>query len=113
MPTWSVRCRHNACRHRRTATVHPDEYQVVPACKVCGQRKGWRVEKKLYNKRGLCNCSGPDQVRGVHFPHRPHHPLCDNNPNGERNQALGRGVDVEDLPLELMGEVCSADEAPF
>lgn len=113
MASYAVRCRHNACRHRRTSSVHPDEYKVVPRCPKCGHRKGWRIEDKAYNRRELCNCSGPDMVRGVHFPHRTHHPLCDNNPNGARNQALARGVKPDELPLELMGEVCTDDTPPF
>lgn len=113
MASYSVRCRHHACRHRRTSRTHPDEYKVVPRCPRCGNRKGWRIEDKAYNRRELCNCGGPDMVRGVHFPHRRHHPLCDDNPDGERNQALARGVKQEDLPLELIGKVCNTDEPPF
>lgn len=80
---------------------------------MCGLRKGWRIEQRDYNKRGLCHCSGPDMASGQHFPHRTTHPLCDQNPNGERNQVMRRGVAAEDLPLELMGETCDTDEAPF
>lgn len=114
MATYAVRCRNSKCRHRRTSTVDPDQYKVVPRCPACGERKGWRVEDKAYNRRNLCQCSGPDMVRGVHFPHRVHHPLCDNNPNGPRNQALARGVKPDELPLELMGRVMRAsDGCPF
>lgn len=113
MSTYSIRCRHKACRHRRVVRTHPDEYKVVPRCPMCGSRKGWRIEQRAYNKRGLCHCSGPDMAEGRHFPHRTTHPLCDNNPDGERNQVLARGVAVDDLPLELMGEVCSTEEPPF
>jgi len=114
MATYSVRCKHKACRHRRVAKTHPEDYKVVPACPKCGHRKGWRIENRAYNKRGLCNCSGVEMVRGVRFPHRSTHPLCEENPNGERNQALRRGVKPDELPLELMGEVMKeTDDCPF
>lgn len=85
----------------------------MPRCPVCGSTKGWRIEQRAYNKRGLCKCDGPTMTNGKHFPHRTTHPLCDNNPDGERNQVLQRGVSAEDLPLELMGTACTDDEAPF
>lgn len=113
MSTYSIRCRNSACRHRRVTRVHPDEYIRVPRCAVCGKTSGWRIEDRAYNRRGLCRCDGPTMAGGKHFPHRTTHPLCDNNPDGERNQALRRGVPVDDLPLELMGEHCGTDEAPF
>jgi hypothetical protein len=88
---------------------------VVPRCPVCGSTNGWRIENRDYNKRGLCDCSGPEasQEHGKRYPHRTTHPLCDKNPAGERNQALARGVKPDELPLELMGEPCTADEPPF
>lgn len=103
MATFSVRCRHNACRHRRVSTIHPDDYKVVPRCPVCGNRKGWRIENRDYNKRGLCHCSGPDMSAtgsGQHFPHRITHPLCDQHPHGFYNQARAKGVAHDDIPKE-------------
>lgn len=115
MTTYSVRCRNAACRHRRVTETHPDDYKVVPACSACGKRAGWRVEGRAYNQRDLCNCSGPEvsQEHGKPFPHRTHNPYCDQNPQGPRNQLKARGVTVEDMPLELMGEPCTTEEAPF
>lgn len=103
MTTYSVRCRHDACRHRRVTRTHPDEYKVVPKCPVCGNRKGWRIEGRQYNKRKLCHCNGPDMVAtgaGQHFPHRTTHPLCDQHPHGFYNQARAKGVAHEDIPAE-------------
>lgn len=100
MTTYSVRCRHKACRHRRVISKHPDDYKVVPACPKCGNRKGWRIEDRQYNKRKLCNCNGPDMVKGQHFPHRTTHPLCDQHPHGFYNQARAQGVAHEDVPEE-------------
>jgi hypothetical protein len=100
MTTYSLRCRNSACRHRRVASIHPNEYKVVPRCTRCGERCGWRIEDRAYNRRGLCHCSGPEMVTGRHFPHRPHHPLCDNHPHGFYNQARARGVAPEEIPYE-------------
>lgn len=100
MTTYSLRCRNSACRHRRVATRHPDEYERVPACPVCGSKAGWRIEQRAYNQRGLCYCNGPDLVRGQHFPHRTTHPYCDNHPHGFYNQARAKGVPHEDIPPE-------------
>lgn len=102
MTTWSVRCRHNACRHRRVTHIHPDDYKVVPACPVCGNRKGWRVENRAYNKRGLCNCGGPlcEDDPNKTFPHRTTHPCCDHHPHGFYNQARAKGVAHEEIPCE-------------
>lgn len=101
MTTYSLRCRNRACRHRRVANTHPDEYKVVPRCPRCGQRKGWRIEARAYNQRKLCHCSGPEMVTGRHFPHRTHHPLCDHHPHGFYNQARARGVAHDDIPEEF------------
>lgn len=100
MTTYSIRCRNSACRHRRVSRTHPDDYRITPACSVCGQRKGWRIEQRGYNKRGLCHCNGPDMARGEHFPHRVTHPYCDHHPHGFYNQARARGVAHEDIPKE-------------
>jgi len=99
--TYSIRCRNGQCRHRRVSRIHPDDYKVIPACEVCGQRKGWRIEQRAYNKRGLCHCNGPDQCEGKHFPHRVTHPYCDQHPQGFYNQARARGVAHEDIPEEF------------
>lgn len=103
MTTYSVRCKHQACRHRRVAKTHPDTYKVVPTCPRCGKRKGWRIEDRAYNRRGLCSCSGVEMVRGVHFPHRTTHPFCDQNPRGYYNQARAQGVAHEEIPAEYGG----------
>ena len=100
MTTYSVRCRHFACRHRRVVRTHPAEYKVVPRCPVCGQRKGWRIEQRDYNKRNLCRCSGPTGRNGEPFPHRTTHPCCDQHPHGYYNQARARGVAHDDIPPE-------------
>lgn len=101
MATFSVRCRHNACRHRRVINKHPDDYKVVPKCPVCGNRKGWRIESRAYNQRDLCNCSGPEACKGLAFPHNKTHPLCDHHPEGVYNQARHKGVAHEDIPAEF------------
>lgn len=103
MATFSVRCRHNACRHRRVTRTHPDDYKVVPKCPKCGHRKGWRVEARAYNQRQLCHCSGPELTKGEHFPHRVTHPYCDHHPLGFYNQARARGVAHEDIPVQYGG----------
>jgi hypothetical protein len=103
MTTYSIRCRNARCRHRRVSTRHPDEYARTPPCSMCGARKGWRVEGREYNRRGLCNCSGVDMVRGVHFPHRTTHPFCDQHPLGYYNQARAQGVAHDEIPVEFGG----------
>lgn len=114
MTTYSVRCKHKKCRHRRVTEIHPDDYKIVPACPVCGHRKGWRIESRQYNKRNLCHCSGPDMTNGNHFPHRTTHPLCDNNPRGPYNQAKLSGVADADIPLEYLGTpMKETDGCPF
>lgn len=100
MTTYSVRCRHNACRHRRVTGAHPDDYKRVPVCPRCGRRKGWRIEGREYNRRGLCRCSGPEMAFGRFFPHRTTHPLCDHHPHGFYNQARAQGVAHDDIPEE-------------
>jgi hypothetical protein len=50
---------------------------------------------------------------GRYYPHKVTHPLCDNNPDGPRNQALFQGCPVKDLPLELMGTTYKGDGCPF
>lgn len=101
MTTYSIRCRHNACRHRMRSKKHPDDMQAVP-CPSCGNVKGWRLENREYNKRGLCHCEGPQlsQEFGKGFPHRTTHPYCDHHPHGFYNQARARGVAHEDIPME-------------
>jgi len=98
--TWSVRCRNGQCRHRRVSRTHPDDYKVVPRCPVCGSRKGWRIEQRAYNKRGLCHCAGPLGRDNEPFPHRITHPSCDQHPHGIYNQARARGVAHDDVPIE-------------
>lgn len=83
----------------------------MPACPKCGNRKGWRIEGREYNRRGLCNCSGVEMVRGVQFPHRTTHPLCDQHPQGIYNQARARGVAHEDIPAEFGGGLIEEKEA--
>lgn len=100
MTTYSLRCRNRACRHRRVASIHPDDYKRAPPCAVCGSSKGWRIEAREYNRRGLCRCSGPEMAFGRHFPHRITHPLCDQHPHGFYNQARAVGVAHEEIPQE-------------
>lgn len=101
MTTYSVRCRHKACRARRVVKTHPDDMQTVK-CDACGNTKGWRFEDRAYNRRNLCHCNGPEvvQVQGKNFPHNTTHPYCDHHPHGIYNQARARGVAHEDVPLE-------------
>lgn len=111
---YSVRCRHQACRVRKVVPTHPDDMQAVQ-CDSCKNTKGWREERRDYNRQGLCNCDGPciGQEHGKAYPHRTSHPLCDQHPQGHRNQALARGVAAADLPIEHMGAPCTSEEAPF
>jgi hypothetical protein len=85
-------------------TKHPDDMQTE-ACPSCGQSKGWRGEGRQYNRRGLCNCEGPQLVQqhGKHFPHRVTHPYCDHHPMGFYNQARARGVAHDDIPAQYGG----------
>jgi hypothetical protein len=102
MTYYTVRCRNSKCRHRRNTKLHPDDQKLVWPCPICGQRKGWRIEAKLYNKRNLCNCSGVvDMERNREFTHRKgKHPSCDHHPEGIYNQARARGVPRDDIPAE-------------
>ena len=100
MSTYSVRCRNSKCRHRRTSGTHPGDYKLVPRCAACGQRKGWRVEQRAYNKRGLCNCGGPVGRDGP-IPHNKTHPLCDHHPEGFRNQLSRAGVPAVEIEIYL------------
>jgi hypothetical protein len=112
MTTYSVRCRHRACRHRRVTKTHPDQYKVVPKCPACGERKGWRIEQRAYNKRGLCLCSGPAGNSGG-FPHRVTHPLCEHHPKGLYNQLKRQGVADDDMPLDVVTLPLQQGECPF
>jgi hypothetical protein len=114
MTSYSVRCRHKACRVRRVVRKHPDDMQAEK-CPSCGHTKGWRLEEREYNRRNLCTCSGPEasQALGKNFPHRTSHPLCDHHPQGPYNQAKIRGVADEDIPLEHLGAPCTTDTPPF
>lgn len=113
MSTYSVRCRHQACRHRRVVRTHPDDYKVVPKCALCGHRKGWRIEGRAYNKRDLCDCGGPIGRDGP-IPHNTTHPMCQHHPEGVKNQMLRAGVTIDDVPLEHVGRQMKAtDECPF
>lgn len=96
MTTYSVRCRHNACRHRRVVHTHPDEYKVVPACPACGNRKGWRIEQRAYNKRDLCRCAGV-VGRDGNYPHNTTHPFCDQHPQGMINQMKRSGMSDQEI----------------
>jgi hypothetical protein len=92
MATYSLRCRKDACRHRRVSTVHPDDMKRRHRCPSCKGFHGWRVENRDYNQRNLCRCSGPDVTRGVSFPHKPHHPYCVQNPWAAYNVARLTGI---------------------
>lgn len=110
MTTYSVRCRHNACRHRRVSKRHPDEYKVVPRCSSCGHRKGWRIEARKYNKRDLCACG-----QSPEYPHRVgKYKFCDHHPDGFYNQAKRAGAKDADIPLEHLGRKMKTEEpCPF
>lgn len=112
MSTWSVRCKHHACRHRRVSSKHP--FEDDSACPSCKSTKGWRLEARAYNKRNLCRCSGPLGRDNCSFPHNTTHPMCDQHPRGPVNQALQRGVAPDDIPLEWQGTPMAADaDCPF
>lgn len=114
MSTYSLRCRNSKCRHRRVSEIHPDDYKLVPTCTACGQRQGWRIEKRDYNKRDLCDCKGPVWPDGRQFPHRRSHPCCDNHPQGTYNQAKRAGLSDDDIPVEHMGRRMKPTEpCPF
>lgn len=101
MATYSIRCRNSACRHRRVARTHPDDYKVAPRCPVCDTTKGWRIEGRQFRRhQSRCTCSGPEMQFGRWYPHRTNHPLCDQHPHGFYNQARARGVAHEDIPEE-------------
>lgn len=103
MTTYSVRCRVDACRHRRVIRKHPDEYKRVTRCPVCGSKNGWRIENRTYNKRNLCKCDGPSMCKGQYFPHNKTHPMCDHHPKGFYNQAKRAGIEDYDIPVEYGG----------
>lgn len=111
MPTYSLRCRNSKCRHRRVSRIHPDDFKRVPKCPCCGEKKGWRIENRDYNKRDLCTCNHT----GTLYPHRVgKHPRCDHHPDGYFNQALRRGEGFEDIPLEYLGrKMRPHDACPF
>jgi CDGSH-type Zn-finger protein len=110
MTTYSLRCRHNACRHRRVSAVHPDEAKRVYRCPICKNIKGWRIETRDYNKVGICTCG-----QSPHYPHRVgKYKFCDFHPEGIINQARRRGATDDDIPLEAMGVYMKAsDDCPF
>lgn len=113
MSTYSLRCRVDACRHRRVSKTHPDEYKITPPCPVCGSTKGWRIENRDYNKRNLCRCNGPIGRDGP-IPHKTSHPFCDQHPRGIYNQLRREGVPEEEIPLEYLGTpMKETDETPF
>ena len=102
--TYSVRCKHRACRHRRVLTKHPDSYVRIVKCEACGNTKGWRIENRAYNKRNLCHCSGVISDVGVNYPHRVTHPYCEQHPEGIYNQAKRAGYEDADIPIEYLPE---------
>lgn len=110
MTTYSVRCKHSDCRHRRVLKRHPDTYLIVPKCAICGERKGWRIEQRGYNKRNLCQCG-----QSPSYPHRVgKYKYCDHHPRGHYNQAKRQGVADADIPLEHLGEpMKETDDCPF
>lgn len=110
MATYSVRCRDSACRHRRVLKRTPDSYEIQPKCAICGQRKGWRIEGRDYNRRDLCGCG-----QSPTYPHRVgKYKFCDHHPRGFYNQAKRQGVADDDIPLEVLGRpMKETDECPF
>lgn len=103
MTTYSVRCRNAQCRHRRVSTVHPDQYIATPRCAACGLQRGWRIEQRTYNKKKLCNCSGPAMLKAQQFPHKTTHHYCDQHPKGYYNQARHMGIPHDEIPVEFGG----------
>lgn len=80
---------------------------------MCGNRKGWRIENRDYNKRDLCDCSGPVGRDGP-IPHNTTHPMCDHHPEGASNQMRRAGVAQDDIPLEHLGrQMKETDDCPF
>lgn len=114
MSTYSVRCRVDACRHRRVINRDPETYIRPPKCPKCGSGNGWRIERREYNRRNLCRCSGPEMAQGRAFPHRTTHPLCEQHPHGPYNQAKRRGISDADIPLEHLGRrMTDKEDCPF
>lgn len=72
------RCRH--CDTRRVLPKHPDEYKVIPQCRVCGKRTfkpkrakvavpifrvdGWMNRRTAMNRSLGCMCSGYKEWEG-------------------------------------------------
>ncbi len=95
-------------------STHPDEYKVVPVCPACGNRKGWRIEDRAYNKRDLCQCDGPQGRNNEPFPHNTTHPHCDGHPHGVYNRAKRDRIPDDDIPLEYLGRLMKeTDDCPF
>lgn len=77
-----VRCRHAACQGRQTLARHPDAYVRLPACKRCGRKHGFRVDRHRERvetgpgaRLRVCRCLG------YSFPHALARGWCDHNPN--------------------------------
>ncbi len=110
MATYSLRCRLNACRHRRVSKIHPDDALRTYKCPSCNTYSGWRIENRDYNKKDLCSCG----KTGL-YPHRVgKHKFCDFHPQGFYNQAMRAGATIDDIPLEFMGVLMKPDDpCPF
>jgi len=82
---------------------------------MCGNRKGWRIEQRDYNKRDLCDCNGPISAKGQTFPHNTTHPMCNQHPQGHYNQAKRAGIEDDDIPLDVMPSktMKETDDCPF
>ena len=68
-------CRCRACRTRRVLPKHPEHYDRLPQCRVCGKRN-YHVDKWM-NRRNVkamtCTCNGSG---AYHYPHRRGSPFC-------------------------------------
>ena len=71
-----TRCQH--CRARRALPKHPDEYQILPKCRVCG-RRGYTVDK--YRQAGK-DVSITCHRDCCHYPHRLGSSVCAMNTDG-------------------------------
>lgn len=110
MGTYSVRCRVNACRHRRVIKRDPATYVRAPRCASCGSTNGWRIEQRAYNRRDICSCG-----QSPTYPHRVgKYKFCDHHPQGFYNQAKRRGLHDDEIPVEYLGQPMKEnDDCPF
>lgn len=66
------------CRARRALPKHPDEYRILPKCRVCGHR-GFTVDAyRMAGKDKTTTC----HLDCRHYPHRLGSSVCNLNKDG-------------------------------